>query len=53
MFTATLDEFKIKQDEMLRQAQHNRLVRAAKKASTGTPGLIQKITKLVGQLMSL
>ena len=37
MYTATIDNFKIKQDEMLRQAENYRLIQAAQK--TNSPSL--------------
>ena len=47
MFTANLEDYKIKQDEMIRQAKAYRLA----KLSAGTSVLISSIVNLVSKLI--
>ena len=47
MFTANLDEFKIRQNELIRQANAYRLAKLA----TGSNDLISRITNLLGKLI--
>jgi len=48
MYTATIDDFKIKQDEMLRQAKNIRLIRTAQKGNS----LSNRMLKTLNQLFS-
>ena len=49
MFTANLEDYKIKQDEMIRQAEAYRLVKSA----AGPSKLISRAVYALGKLMSL
>jgi hypothetical protein len=48
-----MNEFKIKQDEMVRQAEKYRLVNSLEKSGPRPSRLVQKITKVLVQVMFL
>ena len=53
MYTATIDDFKIKQDEMLRQTKNFRLIRTAQKGHSPTFRAISSLRIAINQLFSL
>jgi len=46
MYTATINDFRIKQNEMLRQAENFRLIRAAHKLHSSASRLFSEIIQL-------
>ena len=53
MYTATIDDFKIKQDEMFRQAENYRLIQAAQKANSPASRALKSLRIAINQLFSL
>ena len=52
MYTATINDFRIKQDEMLRQAENFRLIRAAQKLNSPNSRLLNALKIALNQLFS-
>lgn len=52
MYTATINDFRIKQDEMLRQAENFRLIRAAQKLHSPAIRLLSALKTAFNQLFS-
>ena len=52
MYTATISEFKIKQDEMFRQAENYRLIKSIEKTSSPVFRFVSTVGKAIDQLLS-
>ncbi len=52
MYTTTMNGFRIKQDEMLRQAENFRLIRAAQKRPFPASRLLSDLKIAINQLFS-
>jgi len=52
MYTGTMSEFKIKQDEMFRQAEYCRLVLSQSKEISRDTSILSKIGQMIGKLIS-
>ena len=52
MYTTTINDFRIKQDEMLRQAENFRLIRAAQKHHSPASRLLSALKIAINQLFS-
>jgi len=52
MYTATIYDFRFKQDEMLRQAENFRLIRAAQKFHSPASRLLSALKIAINQLFS-
>ena len=50
MYTATMNDYKVKKEEMLRQAENYRRMRIAKESTSRPGGLIEQIVKVINQL---
>jgi hypothetical protein len=53
MYTATINDFRIKQDEMLRQAENYRLIQAAQKTCSPASRALKSLRIAINQLFSL
>jgi hypothetical protein len=52
MYNANLSDYKIKQDEMLRQAENFRLAQVALKANSPSNGALRSLKLAINQLFS-
>ena len=52
MYTANLNDYQTKKEEMLRQAENYRLVKTVMESNTRTGGLIDQIAKVIDRLFS-
>ena len=52
MYTTTINDFRIKQDEMLRQAENYRLIQAAQKFNSPASRLLSSLKFTISQLFS-
>ena len=52
MYTANLNDYQTKKEEMLRQAENYRLVRTVLESNSRPSGLIDQIAKVIVQLFS-
>ena len=53
MYNATINDFRIKRDEMLRQAENYRLIQAALKANSPASRALKSLRIAINQLFSL
>jgi hypothetical protein len=53
MYTATINDFRIKQDEMLRQAENYRLIQVAQKTYSPVSRALNTLRIAINQLFSI
>jgi hypothetical protein len=53
MYTANINDFKIKRDELVRQAEKYRLIQAIKKGHSPSSPLARAFRKTISQLLSI